>query len=474
MLPPERFAVLAIPLNRPDVRRFLYSASTEPRGAPLYILGQRPTEPAEQRWLERLASSPAPTVNELLAIDDPRAHLVQTWTDRLVPAEFLDEREFLTRNLGGWTPIYFAVVGLASERPDDPLLQQAEVLTNYGDTIRAFGAEPQQVERRLSEEVGLGPAEAADSLIDLHRVQEQMQGDRVARIEYLYAALAGGESPAAPRLLLCDALMGELVRLEVARRQLVANGKPAAAERIERQQQMWRDEYGLHLILKGEYIAGRHRRSTIVIAPELGVVIKQPAPEPFHEIVLGAKVYEGKPENWPRTTRDGAVVTPRGRLRLVLEENVVPRLNRALGHGVRFSSLLGLIVEDFVTGPTVQEYVLADPDRLTAALYEKIVVTQQVCEVLGVENGDWHSANFIMKGDGSLVHIDWGAARPLRDDELTPAGRRARLNQVKNIAFSFHDDGIAAAVKRLHNRLVGDDAWLARVRRQAREYAGKA
>lgn len=469
---PERYAVLAIPLNRPDVLRFLQTDSTEPQGAPLYILGQRPTAPAERRWVETLASSPASTVDEVLAIDDPHTHLVQTWTDRLVPAEFVNEPGFLTRNLGGWTPIYFVVAGLASSPPDDPLLRRAEILTDYGSTIRAFGANPQQVEARLPEEVGMGVADVANAFVELYRVQQQRGDDAVAFIEYLYAALAedSGDVPAVPRLLLYDALMGQLVRLEVARRQLVANGEPAAAERIERQQQAWQDEHGLELILKGEYIAGRHRRSTIVIAPELGVVIKQPAPEPFHEIELGATMYDGEPENWPRTTKDGAVVTPRGRLRLVLEENVVPRLNRALTHGVRFSSLLGLIVEDFVNGPTVQEYVLADSDRMTAQLYEKIVATQQVCEVLGVENGDWHSANFIVQDDGSLVHIDWGAARPLREAELTPAGRRARLNQVKNIAFSFHDDEIAATVERLHETLTGDDAWLARVRRRAYEY----
>ena len=74
-----------------------------------------------------------------------------------------------------------------------------------------------------------------------------------------------------------------------------------------------------------------------------------------------------------------------------------------------------------------------------------------MCEALGVENGDWHSANLIVgESDGKLVHIDWGAARPLRDGELTESGRKARLDQVRNIAYSFHDESLAARTLHLH------------------------
>lgn len=222
--------------------------------------------------------------------------------------------------------------------------------------------------------------------------------------------------------------------------------------------------------MKGEYIVGRHRRSTVLIAPELGVVVKQPAPEPFHEVKLGAVTYQGEPENRPFLVRDGALVTPRGRLRLVVEEGIVPRLHELFRHEMYFSTLLGLTIEQFVAGPTVQEWVLADPARMTADLYDVFVLHQQGCELLGVENGDWHAANFIRReNDGEFVHIDWGAARPLRADELTPAGRMARLNQVQNIAYSFHDEALAARVLHLHRALLADEARLAAVQQQAQQ-----
>jgi hypothetical protein len=85
-----------------------------------------------------------------------------------------------------------------------------------------------------------------------------------------------------------------------------------------------------------------------------------------------------------------------------------------------------------------------------------------------VENGDWHAANFIRRAsDDEIVHIDWGAARPLRENELTENGRLARFNQVKNIAFSFHDDGLARRVLALHEALAGDGERLAQLRARA-------
>ena len=211
-----------------------------------------------------------------------------------------------------------------------------------------------------------------------------------------------------------------------------------------------------------------------MIAPELGVVVKQPAPEPFHEVILSARTYHSLPENWPTLTRDGSLVTARGRLRLTLEEGLIPRLNQVFGHHVRFSTLLGLIIEPHLKGPTAQEMVLANPSRLTRSLYETFVLHQQVCEVMGIENGDWHSANFIAVPDErELVHIDWGAARPLRRNELTPRGARARLDQVQNIAYSFHDEALAEHTLALHRDLVEDALRLGRLQRRAMEIAGK-
>lgn len=474
----KQFAVVAIPLNRPQVIRFLQQRATMPRGASLQIIDQRPTEQAERAWLKRLQATQTPTVADLLAIDDPHGHLIQTHTDRLVPIKFLEEPDFLTRNLGGWAAIYFGVAGLPAFDSDDPLLSRVKLLTEYGETIHYFGADSAQVEGRWSEEMALSVADAAWAWQHLYRLKRQAE-QRSDYVERIYGALTGQDDleteRSLPDLILFDILLGELVRLEAARRQAVADGQKATADRIEQQQATWRDRHGLHLILKGEYIVGRHRRSTVLIAPELGVVIKQPAPEPFHEIELNAKVVEGQAENWPRTTGDGALVTARGRLRLVVEENIVSRLSHILGHPTRYSTLLGLTVEEFVTGQTLQEYVRADPRRMTPDLYDEIVFNQQVCELIDGENGDWHSANFMFRNrDGAMVHIDWGAARPLYLNEKTVEGRYARLNQVQNISFSFHDDDLADLVMQRHAELLTDKARLSRIRERAQALIDEA
>lgn len=477
--PKAGYGVGAIPLNRPEIVEFLLPPTVERRGAALEILAQRPTEAAEATWVGRLNEIEDPQVIHLLEIDHPHNHLTQTWTSRLVPVAFLTEPEFLTRNLGGWSPVYFGVMGLPDlDEIDDPLLNHLEILTDYGSTIRYFGADPHQVEPRLEEEVDADLADVLAGITALHTLHRHFGRQQVAYIERLYTALAGEEPLAhggvpVPDLLLFDALMGQLVQLETVRRTAAADGQTDLAETIAAQQQHWQKEHGLTLILKGEYIAGRHRRSTVLIAPELKVVVKQPAPEPFHEIALETRNYNGQAENWPITTDDGAVVTPRGRLRLVVEEDIVPRLDQIFGHGIRFSTLLGLTAETFIDGPTVQERVLADPNRFTPALYDEFVLHQQVCELIGAENGDWHAANFVVREEDSKhIHIDWGAARPLRPDELTPELKLARLNQVQNIAYSFHNDYLAELVLHEHAQLLADEDRLAGIRQRAEAMVG--
>ncbi len=477
----ERFSVVAIPLSRPEIVDFLLPPSPEPRGVSLRVMGQRPTERAEAGWTARLQATQAPTATDLLTIDDPHSYLVETQTDRLVPVEFLAEPEFLTKNLGGWAPIYLDVVGLPAVWPADPLLNQAERLADYGRNIHYVGANARLVAARLQEETGYDNATVATALGRLSALRRQMVPPRTAYIERIYAELAGqthfaaAGQPPIPPVLLQDELLGQLVRVELGRRAALANGNDTKAGAIEAWQSAQRDKTGLKLILKGEYIMGRHRRSTILIAPSLGVVIKQPAPEPHHEIELGARLYAGKQENWPYATHKGQLVTPRGRLRLIVEENLVPRLTQTLGHKVQFCTLLGLIIEPFVAGQTVQELVLADPRAMEPELYDQFILHQQVCEQMGIENGDWHSANFIVRADdGKMVHVDWGAARPLREDELTPQGRSARLNQVQNIAYSFHRQDLAERVLELHAELIANEARLANIRQQARSLVEKS
>jgi len=190
--------------------------------------------------------------------------------------------------------------------------------------------------------------------------------------------------------MILDALLEALVRVEQTRRKSVASSQLSIVDEIIRWQDDLRSQTGLSLILKGEYIMGRHRRSTILIVPKIGVVIKQPGPEPFHEVKLAAKYYDGKPENWPSLTEDGALVTPAGRIRIIFEQGLVEMLNNTFDHPMELNTLLGVTLEPYEPGPTMQTYVLEQPTNLNTELYEQVVIHQLVAEQLGVENGDWH------------------------------------------------------------------------------------
>jgi hypothetical protein len=473
----SEFAVVAVPLNRPAVIDRLTARSATPTDSQLTVVGLRPAEAAEIAWGQRLLSLPQVTANDYLAIDNPVNNLKQVYSDRLVPVELLNDPSFVTRNLGGWVPFYFGVIDLSflEQHPTDPVSKWLTVLERYGQEIRMSGADPSLVEDRFPQEMEIELQEAAVTIQQLHRVRQTYAGNRSAYVERLYLALReGGQAGLpVPTPLLVDELIGQLVRLERTRRQALADHDTARADEIAATQTLWKEKFKLKFILKGEYIVGRHRASIVLIAPELGVVIKQPAPEPLHEIALNAHTFNGQPENWPYTTGDGSLVTPRGRLRLILEEGLVPKLSRALKHKIELFCSTGLTVEPFVEGETIQELVWRDPRHLTPQLYEEFIFTQQVCEMVGGENGDWHSANFVVRNqDQGIVHIDWGAARPLRDDEQTPQGRLARLNQVQNIAFSFHKPELAAVVKQFHLDLMADEARLSRIRERARIAVG--
>jgi len=471
----NHYAVIGIPLNRPDIVSFLQPPSPMPRGTQIQILGQRPTLAAEAAWVDKLSQQP--TIENLLALDHPENYLISTFTDRLVPVEFFKDPDFLTRNLGGWTAIFFGVAVLPEDDLPDPLRQHLEILADYGRSIHTFGADPMLVNQRLPDEVGATVAETAVFYQQLHqqRPPAPLKPKVVARtIDKLYAQIAEGTmgktavSGPIPQSILLDELMGWMVWQEQARRDAMANGKAKIAAQIAAFQAEMKDATGLMLILKGEYIVGRSRRSTVMIAPDLGVVVKQPGAEPFHEIELGAVTYNGRPENWPTLTHDQSLVTSRGRVRLTLKEGLIPRLYRAFRHPLEFSTLLGLTIEPFVVGKTTQQFAQADHAYLTPALYETYILHQQVAEAMQIENGDWHSANFVVRdSDGEIVHIDWGAARPLRPDEQTPEGELSRLNQVKNIAYSFHDEALAAKVTRFHDQLLADAGRMGRIRERA-------
>ncbi len=481
----KHFAVVTIPLNRPDVVDFLLPPSRKPKGAQITIVGQRPTYRAEAAWIEILHNSTVPHIADYLAIDDPGNNLTDTYTDRLVPIELLAKPDYLTRNLGGWAPIYFAVACLPANHPDDPLLQNLEVLTNYGHKIRYFGADDNQVAGRLEKEVNCGWPEFLSSLLYLHNKRPQNDCGEdciIATMRYVERLfqevlsgnrLATAENPPIPRLLLYEELLSQMRRLELARRRYLAEGKTWLSLIIQNWQEERRRESGLIMIVKGEYISGRHRGSLVLIAPQLGIVIKQPAPEPLHEIVLSARTFNEQEENWPALMNDGLLVTPRGRIRLLLEEEIIPRIHKVFNHPMTFSTLFGFTLEAFVIGQTIQDYVLADPARMTADLYDVFVLHQQTCELLDIENGDWHSANFILREkDKEIVHVDWGAARPLQPTEKTSEGFKSRLNQVQNIAYSFHNEAIAGRVRELHAQLLFDEDRLAKIKNRAVQLIG--
>lgn len=495
------FRVVSIPLNREAVVTFLTPPEPTRKGASVRIVAPRPSVAAEAAWAEQLRQDPS--VASLLRRDHPAGYVRSTTTDRLVPVEFLQEDSaYLTRNMGGWSPVWFGVMqGPAASETDDPVLRHADVLTEYGAQIRYFGASPEQVAARLETELGTDSMEqVAAGIVRLHdwRAHHNVNGavaGMTAYAEALYTQIvdagplmhapddAPDDAPPVPRTVLVDELLGQMVRIEARRRQAVADGAPDEAAALANWQQRMKNDTGLMLILKGEYIMGRHRCSTVLIAPALDLVAKQPGPEPFHEIELGAATHNGRAENRPVLTRNGALVTAAGRLRLILEEGLVEPLNRLFGHNVTLVSSLGYIQEPYVDGPTLKEHVLADPDRLTSDVYELVLFHQLVCERAGVENGDWHADNFMVDparanpledalGNEApgLIHIDWGAARPLSDEERTNEAAEARMNQVKNIAYSYQDEAVAARSRTLHDELVADAERLASLRRAADDF----
>lgn len=493
-MPAAPFRVVSIPLNREAIVTFLTPPDPTPHGASVRIVASRPTAEAETAWANRLRD--APSIHSLISRDDPAGYVRPTTTDRLVPTEFLeDDPAYLTRNMGGWSPVWFGVMqSPVASTAEDPLLRHADVLTTYGSQIQYFGADPTQVRTRLPRELGTDAVEdVAAGIVRLHdwRARHDATGSvasMTAYAEALYAEIAtsgplttsSGDGPPVPRAVLTDELLGQMARIETRRRASFANGAAEEADALADWQQRIKADTGLVLILKGEYIMGRHRCSTVLIAPELDLVAKQPGPEPFHEIELGAATHNGRAENRPVLTRSGALVTAAGRLRLILEEGLVEPLNQLFGHDVQLVSSLGFIQEPYVDGPTLKEYVLADPERLTPAIYELVLFHQLVCEQVGVENGDWHADNFMVDPDRAhplksdtpgLIHIDWGAARPLHDEERTDAQIDARMNQVKNIAYSYENEAVATQSRTLHDELVSDPARMERLRRAARDFA---
>jgi hypothetical protein len=165
------------------------------------------------------------------------------------------------------------------------------------------------------------------------------------------------------------------------------------------------------------------------------------------------------------------MVTARADIAQVVGSTAVERLDAAFGRAVWFSTALGLSVEPFESGPTLAALARRRPAELTAHRYDEILVHQLACEHLGVDNPDWHAANFMVT-DAGLVHVDWGAARPIDPATATPEGSRQRLEQVAELAWSFQDQQLADRVRALHARAVGDSDHIAQLRARARAACG--
>jgi hypothetical protein len=469
-----RFALVAVPLSRPDVSGYIRDWRVPGRGAIVWIIEQRPPADVRRRWLDELArvgDDPSAVAASLLATDDAMAHVAPTRTDRLVPRHLLDDdARFLERNLGGWAPVWFDALGVAGDPADDPVLRAREVLADYGDRISSARVDADHVASRLDRELAGGPAALRRSASVLRSARS---GGSDVLVRDLVAA-ARGDGPLAGRVelpLVHDELIEQLYRLELRRREAAADDRVADERTAGDTQRRYADELGVELLLKGEYIMGRHRRSTILLADGLGVVVKQPAPEPEHEIDLAARSHDGTAENWPRTTGQARMVTARADIAQVVGSTAVERLNAAFGRDVLFNTAVGLSVEPFERGPTLAALAVAQPDELTADRYDQILVHQLACEELGIDNPDWHAANFMVTGEG-LVHVDWGAARPIADDEATPEGARRRVDQVRELAWSFQDAALAQRTVALHGRATADAAHVERLRARARDLVG--
>jgi hypothetical protein len=470
-----RYVLGAVPLSRPRVRDFIRDWHVPPRGAQVPIVEQRPNMRARAAWLRRLAdipSSDGPPAAAVLSIDDPMAHVGYHRTDRFVPREHLADDTYLERNLGGWAALWFGCVGLESPPPDDPLIDALEVIVDYGPRIAASAASADLVADRLAVEFDGGAAALADGaavLVEWHDRDVQV----ATRVGHLADAVRG-RGPLAgrvPPLLAHDELIEWLYRLELRRRAAIADDRADVERSATQTQRALAEDVGVEIMLKGEYVMGRSRRSTIVLAEGLGVVVKQPACEPEHDIEIGARTWNGARENWPVPENDGRMVTPRGRMSEVVAEQAVARLDRAFGRDVTFSTALGLSVEPWESGPTLYALARQDHEELTARRYDEVLVHQLACEELDVDNPDWHAANFIASGDG-LVHVDWGAARLLEPHERTPEAARARLEQVVQLAYSFQDRELAERTEALHERATSDPDHIEHLRHRARELVG--
>ena len=477
--PPEHrsFDLVAIPLRRPDVATFLRDWKVPARGARVAVVEQRPTPVARDRWLADLSQpggDSGTVVARLLATDDPMTHVGVTSTDRLVPRHFLDDDPgWLERNLGGWSPLWFGPMAVMDDAVDgvDPLLAVSEPIVAYGPSVPGVGVDPEVVATRLETELPGGAARVTAAAAAMRRLRQES----VDPVADLVGAVRGTGDLAhdLDPLLAYDELIEQLMRLEVQRRTAVGEDRPDAAGAMAAHQERIAEEWGIRLLLKGEYVMGRHRRSTVLLAEGLGVVVKQPAPEPEHQIDLGIRSHDGLEENWPRPIGNGAMVTARGAIGKVVESGAVARLDRAFGREVQFSTSLGLSVEPFESGPTLAGLAVARPQEFTSDRYDEILVHQLACEELGVDNPDWHAANFMVT-DAGLVHVDWGAAQPIPPDQDTPAARRARLDQVRELAWSFQDEDLARTTVALHTRATEDPAHVERLRDRARAIVGTA
>ncbi|MCA9968370.1 MAG: hypothetical protein KC423_29195, partial [Anaerolineales bacterium] len=76
MSKPLQFAIVGIPLSRPEIVEFLVPPQPKSRGSLVTIVGQRPSAAAEANWIKRLQETAVPTITDLLYIDNPHGHLV--------------------------------------------------------------------------------------------------------------------------------------------------------------------------------------------------------------------------------------------------------------------------------------------------------------------------------------------------------------------------------------------------------------
>ncbi|MBT6842867.1 MAG: hypothetical protein HOA17_03595 [Candidatus Melainabacteria bacterium] len=156
----------------------------------------------------------------------------------------------------------------------------------------------------------------------------------------------------------------------------------------------------------------------------------------------------------------------RGQIEDRIYKNRVEDLAKAIGIDTKLSLLTGLEIQSTVEGDNLETQAVAKPESLTKEVYEQIVKTALLHEMLGQELTDWSAGNFI-NNDGQIKLVDLGGTQTITDQSASAE----RLAQISNIGESFHCAGddtskkakLKQQVTDLHQEITGDTQTMQRL-----------